>query len=212
LAGARRKNVKYLEPWFFNKLLYQHAAKAWRVYLLNELERFSKRPRHPRQNDTAGFNAEIDWSSHRGGRWPEDAAEWTWRFFRRFGMPDYGMPNDEGTPDHQSKPHGQFVTGQGSGFFITADGYAVTNNHVVDKAKAVEITTDDGKTYDAEVIGTDPRTELALIKVDGRSDFPFVKLADTTPRIGDWVVAGWQPIRPRWDGNGWDRFGSRPLG
>jgi serine protease Do len=116
------------------------------------------------------------------------------RFFRRYGMPEFGMPNDEGMPDHQPQPHGQFVTGQGSGFFITADGYAVTNNHVVDKAKAVEITTDDGKTYDAKVIGTDPRTDLALIKVDGRSDFPYVKFADITPRIGDWVVAVGNPF------------------
>jgi serine protease Do len=116
------------------------------------------------------------------------------QFFRRFGMPEFGMPNDEDMSDHQLQPRGQFVTGQGSGFFITADGYAVTNNHVVDKAKAVEITTDDGKTYDAKVIGTDPRTDLALIKVDGRSDFPFVKLADTTPRIGDWVVAVGNPF------------------
>ena len=111
------------------------------------------------------------------------------RFFHHFGMPD-----SENTPDHQRRPHGQFVTGQGSGFFITADGYAVTNNHVVDKAKAVEITTDDGKTYDAKVIGTDPRTDLALIKVDGRSDFPYVKLAETAPRIGDWVVAVGNPF------------------
>ena len=113
------------------------------------------------------------------------------QFFRRFGM-----PNEEGTPDQPKphKPHGQFVTGQGSGFFIAADGYAVTNNHVVDKAKAVEITTDDGKNYDAKVIGTDPRTDLALIKVNGRSDFPFVKLADTAPRIGDWVVAVGNPF------------------
>ena len=116
------------------------------------------------------------------------------RFFRRYGMPDFGTPNDEGSPDHQPRPHGQFVTGQGSGFFITADGYAVTNNHVVEKAKAVEITTDDGKTHDAKVIGTDPRTDLALIKVDGRGDFPFVKLAETTPRIGDWVVAVGNPF------------------
>ena len=116
------------------------------------------------------------------------------RFFRRFGMPEFGMPNDEGMPDHRHQPHGQFVTGQGSGFFITADGYAVTNNHVVDKAKAIEITTDDGKIYDAKVIGTDPRTDLALIKAGGRSDFPFVKLADTTPRIGDWVVAVGNPF------------------
>jgi serine protease Do len=111
------------------------------------------------------------------------------RFFRRFGMPD-----EENMPRRQHQPHGQFVTGQGSGFFIAADGYAVTNNHVVDKAKAVEITTDDGKTFDAKVIGTDPRTDLALIKVDGRSDFPFVKIADTTPRIGDWVVAVGNPF------------------
>jgi serine protease Do len=111
------------------------------------------------------------------------------RFFRRFGMP-YG----ESTPDNQSQPHHRPMTGQGSGFFITADGYAVTNNHVVDKAKAVEITTDDGKTYDAKVVGTDPRTDLALIKVDGRSDFPYVKLAEAAPRIGDWVVAVGNPF------------------
>ena len=116
------------------------------------------------------------------------------RFFRRFGMPDFGIPNDEGVPDRQLQPHGQLLTGQGSGFFITADGYAVTNNHVVEKANAVEITTDDGKTYDAKVIGTDPRTDLALIKVNGRSDFPFVKLGETPPRIGDWVVAVGNPF------------------
>ena len=116
------------------------------------------------------------------------------RFFRRFGMPNFGMPNDEGTPENQLSPRGQFVTGQGSGFFVTADGYAVTNDHVVDKAKTVEITTDDGKTYEAKVVGADARTDLALIKVDGRTDFPFVKLADTTPRIGDWVVAVGNPF------------------
>ena len=111
------------------------------------------------------------------------------RFFHHFGMPD-----GENAPDNQRRPNGHIMTAQGSGFFITADGYAVTNNHVVDKAKAVEITTDDGKTYDAKVVGTDPRTDLALIKVDGRSDFPFVKLAETAPRIGDWVVAVGNPF------------------
>ena len=67
------------------------------------------------------------------------------RFFRRFGMP-YGDSAPDGGP---RMPRNRFVTGQGSGFFITADGYAVTNNHVVDKAQTVEITTDDGKTYSA---------------------------------------------------------------
>src|SRR6478672_2117341 len=111
------------------------------------------------------------------------------RFFHHFGMPD-----GENAPDNQRRPNGHIMTAQGSGFFITADGYAVTNNHVVDKAKAVEITTDDGKTYGAKVVGTDERTDIALIKVDGRSDFPFVKLADKAPRIGDLVLAVGNPF------------------
>ncbi len=109
-------------------------------------------------------------------------------FFRRFGMPD--MPN--GGP--QGMPHGHnVITGQGSGFFISDDGYAVTNNHVVEKAENVEVTTDDGKTHSAKVIGTDPRTDLALIKVDG-GPYPYVKLAEKTPRIGDWVLAVGNPF------------------
>jgi serine protease Do len=112
------------------------------------------------------------------------------RFFRRFGGPD-GFP---GGPGGRGPRGRQFVTGQGSGFFISADGYAVTNNHVVDGADKVEVTTDDGKTYTAKVIGSDPRTDVALIKVDGRSDFPFAKLSDTQPRIGDWVLAVGNPF------------------
>ena len=109
------------------------------------------------------------------------------KFFKRFGMPEGG----QGGP---SAPRGrQFGQAQGSGFFISADGYAVTNNHVVERATTVEISTDDGKTHTAKVIGTDPRTDLALIKVDG-SNFPYVKLAETSPRIGDWVLAVGNPF------------------
>ena len=107
------------------------------------------------------------------------------KFFKRFGMPE-GIPK---------APRGrQFGQAQGSGFFISADGYAVTNNHVVDKATTVEVSTDDGKTHTAKVIGTDPRTDLALIKVDGGSNFPYVKLAEALPRIGDWVLAVGNPF------------------
>jgi len=99
------------------------------------------------------------------------------------------------SPDEQ--PRGghrhNFVMGQGSGFFISADGFAVTNNHVVDKADSVEVTTDDGKTHNAKVIGTDPRTDIALIKVEAKADFSYVKLADKAPRIGDWVLAVGNP-------------------
>ena len=97
------------------------------------------------------------------------------------------MPNNGQGGGHE------FITGQGSGFFITADGYAVTNNHVVQNAENVQVTTDDGKTYSAKVIGTDQRTDVALIKVEG-NDFPYVKLADHTPRVGDWVLAVGNPF------------------
>ena len=84
--------------------------------------------------------------------------------------------------------------GQGSGFFISSDGYAVTNNHVVEGADKVEVTTDAGKTYTAKVVGTDPRTDLALIKVEGGSDFSFAKLSAGKARIGDWVLAVGNPF------------------
>src|SRR6476659_6537172 len=110
-------------------------------------------------------------------------------FFRRFGMPD--VPNgSEGMPRGRGR---NVITGQGSGFFISADGYAVTNNHVVEKAESVQITTDDGKIHKAKVIGTDPRTDLALIKVED-GPFPYVKLSDKSPRIGDWVLAVGNPF------------------
>src|SRR5579872_6919425 len=108
------------------------------------------------------------------------------RFFRRFGGPDM--------PPGMRGGRGRVVTGQGSGFFISADGYAVTNNHVVDGADKVEVTTDDGKIFTAKVIGTDARTDLALIKVEGASNFAFAKLSDGKPRIGDWVLAVGNPF------------------
>ena len=83
---------------------------------------------------------------------------------------------------------------QGSGFFISADGYIVTNNHVVDHATEVTVTTNEGKTLDAKVIGTDPKTDLALLKVKGDSDFPFVGFASQAPRVGDWVIAVGNPF------------------
>src|ERR1700753_1586370 len=97
------------------------------------------------------------------------------RFFRRFGGPD-GMPGMGGGGNGRRQ-----ITGQGSGFFISADGFAVTNNHVVDGANKVEVTTDDGKPYKATVIGTDQRTDLALIKVEGAPNLQFAKLSDGKP-------------------------------
>ena len=83
---------------------------------------------------------------------------------------------------------------QGSGFFISSDGYIVTNNHVVDHATEVTVTTSDGKTLAAKVIGTDPKTDLALLKVNDAGTYPFVKFAAQTPRVGDWVIAVGNPF------------------
>jgi serine protease Do len=107
------------------------------------------------------------------------------KFFQQFGFPN--LPNG-------MMRRREFITGEGSGFFISPDGYAVTNYHVVDHAKSVQVTTDNGTVYTAKVIGTDPKTDLALIKVGGKTDFPFVKFADHTPRVGDWVVAVGNPF------------------
>src|SRR5262245_322238 len=108
------------------------------------------------------------------------------KFFKDFGGKDMGQP--------KSKGRHEFAQGQGSGFFVSADGYIVTNHHVVDKAVKVEIVTDNGLTLPAKVIGTDAKTDLALLKVDGRADFPFVELADSKPRVGEWVVAMGNPF------------------
>jgi serine protease Do len=88
----------------------------------------------------------------------------------------------------------KLVTSQGSGFFVSRDGYAVTNSHVVANADSTEITTEDHKVYSARVIGSDPLSDLALLKVDGRDDFQFVTLADQAPRVGSWVLAFGNPF------------------
>ena len=111
-------------------------------------------------------------------------------FFKRFG-------GENGGGDRLGRgPRGGGGERQalGSGFFISADGYVVTNNHVVEHAKTVQVTTDDGRTFDAKVVGTDPKTDVALLKVSEGGSFPHVPLAKTSPRVGDWVVAIGNPF------------------
>ncbi|HYP57063.1 MAG TPA: Do family serine endopeptidase [Beijerinckia sp.] len=107
------------------------------------------------------------------------------RFFKRFG--EQGMPFNR-----PSKPHmGQ---AQGSGFIISRDGYVVTNNHVVENATEVALTMDDGKTVSATVVGTDKKTDLALLKIKEAGDYPHVDFAPSTPRVGEWVIAVGNPF------------------
>jgi serine protease Do len=103
-------------------------------------------------------------------------------FFRRFGQ---GGPGGRGMPQRG---------GAGSGFIISADGYVVTNNHVVDKAKTVQVTLDDSRTLDAKVIGKDPKTDIALLKITESGSYPYVQFGKGAPRVGDWVLAIGNPF------------------
>ncbi|RYC33247.1 Do family serine endopeptidase [Lichenibacterium minor] len=106
------------------------------------------------------------------------------RFFHQF--------QQRGMGGQKAKPHVGMA--QGSGFFISADGYIVTNNHVVENATDVEVVTQDGKTVPATVVGTDKKTDLALIKVKSGANYPFVQWAPAVPRVGDWVIAVGNPF------------------
>lgn len=81
----------------------------------------------------------------------------------------------------------------GSGFLISADGYLITTNHLIEQAGSIEVTTDDNKTHSAKLVGADAKSDLALLKVDSDQQFPFVRLADRTPRVGEWVLAVGNP-------------------
>ena len=108
----------------------------------------------------------------------------------------FAIPNPNGGDDGEEGTDGEGATalGAGSGFFISADGFIVTNNHVV--ADAIEITVKlaDGREMEARVVGRDELTDLAVIKVEG-SDFPFVTFEEQAePRVGDWVIAVGNPF------------------
>ena len=111
------------------------------------------------------------------------------RFFKRFGGQN-GMPGMPG-----GRPQGPRTgQAQGSGFIISSDGYVVTNNHVVENATEVSITLDDGRSVPAKVVGTDKKTDLALLKIKDGGNYPHVDWSATTPRVGDWVIAVGNPF------------------
>src|SRR5690554_6086154 len=109
-------------------------------------------------------------------------------FFDQFG----GQFGPGGPRGGQERPPRQFMAA-GSGFVISADGYIVTNNHVVENATKVTVVFDDGSEQVAEIVGTDERTDLAVVKIEG-SDLPFVNFETESSRVGDWVVAVGNPF------------------
>ncbi len=106
-------------------------------------------------------------------------------FFDRFAQPN--------TPEGRRQFQRRSLS-QGSGFIISEDGFVVTNNHVIDGGDSVKVKTTDGKSYDAELIGRDSKTDLALLKIKSSGKFKAVKFADKEARVGDWVVAVGNPF------------------
>lgn len=88
----------------------------------------------------------------------------------------------------------RFGMSQGSGFFVSEDGYIVTNNHVIDKGSKFTVVLNDGEEVDAKLIGTDAKTDLAVLKIDADREFTYVNFSDSPSRVGDWVVAVGNPF------------------
>ena len=108
------------------------------------------------------------------------------QFFKKFKKGDKGDKGNDGPAPE--------LRAQGSGFVISEDGYVVTNNHVVEGANKIEISFDEIGRTEATLIGTDPRTDLALIKIKSDKKFPVVKFSEKPARVGDWVIAIGNPF------------------
>ena len=108
-------------------------------------------------------------------------------FFRRFGMPGHGdVPRDQGP---------SIMHGNGSGFIVSKDGYILTNAHVVSEADEVTVRLTDRREFPAKVIGSDARTDVAVIKIDAKADLPAVKIGDAAKlKTGQWVLAIGSPF------------------
>jgi len=126
-----------------------------------------------------------------------ESASTTWQFSTPRGPQDFQSPFDFFQRFFEGDPR-QFQRrseGQGSGFLIDASGYIVTNNHVAGDADEVTVTLQDGRKFDAELVGSDARTDLAVLKIEDDRNFPYVELGDSDEaRVGDWVVAIGNPF------------------
>ena len=138
---------------------------------------------------TSGFIDQSGARDFRNFRFPPGWEE----FFRDFQDPRApDTDQDEGDDDatRQKRP-----LGIGSGFIISAGGYVVTNHHVISRADEIVVTLTDGQEYQADIVGSDPKTDLALLQLRDASDLPFVVWGDDEKsRVGDWVLAIGNPF------------------
>ncbi|MEM1199179.1 MAG: Do family serine endopeptidase [Pseudomonadota bacterium] len=117
------------------------------------------------------------------------------RMPRGYGMEDFFKQFEDRFGGKQFKSPRRHSNSSGSGFVISEDGFLVTNNHVVNNGATIKVKFANGDEHEAELIGSDPKTDLALLKIKANGKkFPFVRFAKTPARVGDWVVAVGNPF------------------
>ncbi len=125
-------------------------------------------------------------SNYQGGQIPEEMLNNP--FFEQFFGPQFRN-------QQQQKPREYVQRGLGSGFIISKDGFILTNNHVVEGADSIKVTLSDNRDFDAKVIGTDPQTDVALIKIEDPENLPVLPLGDSSKlEAGEWVIAIGNPF------------------
>ena len=124
----------------------------------------------------------------------------TTQVVKQRGLP-FGGQHGFQMPDYFERFFGQQIPreyknkGLGTGFIISQEGYILTNNHVVEKAEEILVKLNDDREFEAKIIGTDPKTDIALIKIDSKKDLPFIEFGDSSKlQIGDWVLAIGNPF------------------
>ncbi len=130
--------------------------------------------------------AKMNGQQHQRPQFPEGSP--FGEFFEQFRNRAPGMPGGDNSAQREFQ-------GVGSGFIISPDGYVVTNNHVVEHATEIGVILQDGTRYEATIKGRDPKTDLALLKVNTDESLPYVELGDSdSARVGEWVVAVGNPF------------------
>ena len=110
-------------------------------------------------------------------------------------MQEYIRPRNMMEAMRGTGERGQGIVGAGSGVIISADGYIVTNNHVIAGATDIEVSLNDNRTYTAEIIGRDEKADIALLKINGNKDFPYITFGDSdAAKVGEWVLAVGNPF------------------
>ena len=130
------------------------------------------------------INTEEVVTDRRQGRLDPDSEDPMGELYRRF----FGRPSPQ-------MPEEQVRRSLGSGVIVDPKGYIVTNNHVVEGATKITVSVPDGEEYTAKVVGADAISDIAVIKINGKSDFPFAKVGNSkNMRVGDWVIAVGSPF------------------